>query len=75
MLLNIWKNPFEMPGIDLCGISTGVTVSEEVSSDILNAEKVGADLWEQFKMNRLSTERNIKFFHKLPRTKLKSFPT
>ena len=42
MLCNVCQNPFERPGMDLCSISTGKTLSADVVH-ILNTEKTGIE--------------------------------
>ena len=49
--------------MDLCSISTGATLSEDVIADVLNAEKIGKEAWENFKLRRLSEHCDTKFFY------------
>ena len=61
MLCNVWQNPFERPGMDLCCISNGATLPEDVISDVLNAEEIGRAAWKSFRLRRLSENRDLKF--------------
>ena len=36
---NVWQNPTDRPGMDLCSISTGATLSEDVLQMFLMQER------------------------------------
>ena len=72
---SIWINQFYSQALDLCNISTGATPGVDVVTDLLNAKEMGKQAHKEFILNRLASERNMKFFDTLPQIKLKSFGT
>eukprot|EP00112_Aurelia_sp_Birch-Aquarium-sp1_P021157 Seg562.12 transcript_id=Seg562.12/GoldUCD/mRNA.D3Y31 product="hypothetical protein" protein_id=Seg562.12/GoldUCD/D3Y31 len=73
MLTDTWRNPFAIPGEELCSISTGVSPPQDVVLDLCDAEQKGKLAYERFATERLHEDGSEKFFERIPRLKLKSF--
>ena len=73
MLTDTWRNPFAIPGEELCSISTGASPPQDVVLDLCDAEQKGKLAYERFVTERLHEDGRGKFFGRIPRLRLKSF--
>eukprot|EP00794_Sanderia_malayensis_P020731 gene20733-22764_t len=73
MLKDTWRNPFAIPGEELCSLSTGASPPQDVVLDLYNAQHKGKLAYERFMKERFNENESGKLFEKIPRMKLKSF--
>ena len=73
MLTDTWRNPFAIPGEELCSISTGASPPQDVVLDLCDAEQKGKLAYERFVTERLHEDGRGKFFGRIPRLRLTSF--
>ena len=57
MVTETWKNHFTMAGEELCIISTGSVATTEGTKDTCLAKEKGEELYKQFVIERLNTDR------------------
>ena len=56
-----WNLHFDL-NQPLVNISTGCLASDDVKSDLLNAEDIGNNIFKEFKKERFGQEPNLSFF-------------
>ena len=66
-------NPFAAEDhVNLCNISSGVVVTDDIAADLLHAYAIGERHFIQFVNERLKSS-NVNFYDPLPKLKLKTF--
>ena len=66
-------NPFAAEDhVNLCNISSGVVVTDDIAADLLHAYAIGELQFIQFVNERLKSS-NVNFYDPLPKLKLKTF--
>lgn len=65
-------NPFKCESTQLISPSSGAVASQEVTSDLLNAERIGEEKLSEFILARLP-QRSTEFFDTIKANKLKTF--
>ena len=72
MFETIWNSPFDIDQT-LVNISTGMTATPDVTSDLLCAELRGKSAYDAFKEARLGTARSASFYDTISKPGLKTF--